>query len=213
MSQNERTGTRDLTESRWHRSDSLARFMSKQEAESCGRIDIDCVWFGSRTYEPVALIETARDDGNQNDKCASVTRNLARMCNPIVHAFIVLYKISEHKNPVDPKYNDIEMFRVKQIWPFNWYEFRTYSPEQHAKFILNFHRFYDYYRTIHALVVESKLFWQPPGPYWENGIHDEYNKMIDNTDYYLMTEDQLTRKAATIKSWLEQWKSPLKLVS
>lgn len=77
--QEERYGTRDRTYSAWHRRLSTRRFVGIDRAQLLAMIDLDAslyVEYDDRTKEPVALIETARDVG-QEHKPVTVTRRLA----------------------------------------------------------------------------------------------------------------------------------------
>ena len=125
-----------MTYSAWHRRNSTRRFVGIEHAQLLAQIDIDVavyVEYDDETKEPLALVETAKDIG-QNYKCATVTRNLARRAG--LEAFIVLYTPSPKENPAAPDWPDIEMFRVKRICPdeSGWKEVR---PDTWAKCLLN----------------------------------------------------------------------------
>lgn len=82
-------------------------------------IDVDvALWveYDDGTKEPLALIETAVDRG-QDMKPATVIRNLARRCNPVLHAYVLLYRLAAEANPADARHRDIDRFRVRRIWP------------------------------------------------------------------------------------------------
>ena len=134
MPQTERTGTRDLTYSAWHRANSISRFVSEEEAKALTLIDLDHVmWMECEdgSFEPIALIELARDVG-QTFKTAEATRRLARRCHPTLPAYTVLYRVSMEANPRAPEHPDIVGFRVQQIWP-NETKFFYFTPQQWAK--------------------------------------------------------------------------------
>lgn len=120
MSQEERYDTRDGAYSAWHRRESTRRFVGIERAQTLSMIDLDAplyVEYDDKTKHPIALIETAIDVG-QETKPATVTKNLARGRNPELRAYVVLYKLSkQQKNPANPRWQDIEQFRVRRIWP------------------------------------------------------------------------------------------------
>lgn len=129
-------GTRDRSYSAWHRRLSLRRFIGLERAQLASMIDLDaCVYceFDAATREPLALIETAMDRG-QGQKAASVTRRLAQRA--MIPAYVVLYHLGAERNPADPNYWDIDSFRVKRLWPKPEREWRTLSPDEWAKAIV-----------------------------------------------------------------------------
>ena len=82
-------------------------------------IDVDAaLWieYHNGSKEPVVLIETARDVG-QNIKPVTVLKALARRLHPIVPAYLLLYTPSARLNPAADGVPDIEWFRYKRIWP------------------------------------------------------------------------------------------------
>ena len=105
MSLKERTGTRDLTYSRWHRPESIGRYLDRRTAATLDYIDLDAVEYCHGCRTPLALIETARDVG-QADKPSTVTRRLADRSD--LPAYVVLYTVVE---------DDISAFRVKRVAP------------------------------------------------------------------------------------------------
>lgn len=120
MSQEERFGSRDRTYSAWHRCMSTQRFVGIEAAQTLAMIDLDAALYvecDEDTYEPLALIETARDVG-QDRKVAIATKRLAMRTSPVVPAFTLLYTVSNQPNP-HAKFGefDIERFRVRRIWP------------------------------------------------------------------------------------------------
>lgn len=98
MSRYERFGTRDLTFSSWHRS----------LPNSCTAIDIDFLEYCQRCRAPLALIELARDVG-QDFKATTVMERLAECAN--VRAYLVLYELDEGE-----KYG-MGRCRVSRVWP------------------------------------------------------------------------------------------------
>ena len=128
--QEEVYGTRDRAYSAWHRRKSTARFIGIERAQLLAMIDLDAsiyVEYDNGTKDPLALIETAQDVG-QPYKTATVTKKLAQRAK--LPCFVVLYKKSEELNPADPKWNDIESFRVKRLWPKPEFQWRTLTPEE-----------------------------------------------------------------------------------
>jgi hypothetical protein len=101
MSQEERYGTRDRTYSAWHRRMSTRRFVGIERAQTLAMIDLDAALYvecDDRDYEPLALIETARDIG-QDVKVAIATKRLAMRTKPVVPAYTLLYTPSAVRNP------------------------------------------------------------------------------------------------------------------
>jgi hypothetical protein len=111
---------------------STRRFVGIEKAQTLGMIDLDAslyVEYDDATKEPIALIETARDVG-QEFKPATVTANLARRANLL--ACVVLYLPSDTPNPADPNWPDIARFRVKRLWPNPTGQWCHKLPEQWA---------------------------------------------------------------------------------
>jgi len=134
MSQEERYNTRDRSYSAWHRRNSTRRFVGIERAQTLAMIDLDAslyVEYDDGSKEPLALIETALDRG-QTMKPATVTKNLAQRCFPTVPAYILLYRLSEERNPADPLWQDIEAFRVRRIWPEPETNWEMLTPKQWA---------------------------------------------------------------------------------
>ncbi len=135
----EKTGFRDQAYSAWHRVHSVRRFVGLEAAQTLSMIDLDAamyVEYGDDNKEPLALIETAVDVG-QKYKNATVTKNLARRAG--LRAYTVLYKLSDKTNPADPKVQDIEQFRVRQIWPTET-DWKILTPEQWSRCIIKIRR-------------------------------------------------------------------------
>lgn len=136
MTQEERFNTRERSYSAWHRRLSTQRFVGIERAQTLAMIDLDAslyVEYDDGTKEPLALIETARDVG-QEFKNATVTTNLSKACTRrIIPAYLVLYTLSSEKNPADPKWNDIEFFRVKRLWPKPEKRWTILTPMQWCK--------------------------------------------------------------------------------
>jgi hypothetical protein len=129
----ERTGIRDLSYSAWHRVRSIARFVGVEQAQSLSMVDADVVLFlevDPRSRSPLALIEVAIDV-EQTEKPASSTARLAALAG--LPAFTVLYRRSVRLNPADRRELDIDRFRVRRLWPSPEHSWRTLSPEDWAK--------------------------------------------------------------------------------
>lgn len=102
MSQHERTGTRDLTYSAWHRSRSTKRFLGAVRAAKLSMIDVDAVEFCFRCSKPLALIEVK--DYHAQSLSMRVTLALADLAG--IDAYLVLCWPTEAGD-------DIERFEVR----------------------------------------------------------------------------------------------------
>lgn len=134
--QEEKYNTRDRSYSAWHRRFSTRRFVGIERAQLLAMVDMDaCLYveYEDGTKIPIALIETAKDVG-QNYKTATVTKNLAKAAN--IPAFVLLYKLSNQRNPYDKNWFDIESFRVKCLWPRMDNGWKKVTPEDWAKMVL-----------------------------------------------------------------------------
>jgi hypothetical protein len=123
----ELTGKRCLHYSAWHRSASLARFVDIEEAKQCSYIDIDGLeydWKG-----PLFLFETALQTPRY--KTAAKMRELARLAS--IPAYLIRYDLKSELNPADPKWQDIEAFYIKKVWPPPTVDLGKVTPEQWAK--------------------------------------------------------------------------------
>lgn len=135
MSQEERFGTRDRAYSAWHRRMSTRRFVGIERAQTLAMIDLDAalyVEYEDKTYEPLALIETARDCG-QTQKVAIATKRLAMRTRPVVPAYTLLYTLAAEPNPADTAWPDISSFRVRRIWPEPETAWEIISPAEWAR--------------------------------------------------------------------------------
>lgn len=115
--QEEKYNTRDRSYSAWHRRLSTRRFVGIEKAALLAMIDLDAslyVEYDDKTKDPIALMETAIDVG-QEHKTATVTLKLAKRAD--LPCFIVLYTLSDKLNPADSRFQDIDKFRVKRLWP------------------------------------------------------------------------------------------------
>jgi len=126
-------GTRDRSYSAWHRRRSTGRFVGIEKAQTLAMIDLDAslyVEYDDRTKEPIALIETAEDRGQQWKPC-TVTRKLAERAD--IPAFVLLYRKSQVANPADVQWSDISSFRVRRIHPQEQGAFVVLSPKEWAE--------------------------------------------------------------------------------
>jgi len=132
----ERFGFRSAEYSSWHRTASLRRYLGEDLASTLSTVDLDnAIWIehSDGAKEPLLLIETALDV-EQEWKATSVIRQLARRAN--LPAYVVLYKPARHPNSGDARFNDIERFRVKRVWPDPDGDWITLSPQQWAERLL-----------------------------------------------------------------------------
>jgi len=137
MSQEEIYGTRGREYSAFHRRFSIARYVGIEQAQRLAMIDLDAalyVEYDDRSREPLALIETARDVG-QDHKPATVTRNLARRSR--IPAYVLLYRLSHRMNPADPRFRDCDQFRLKRLWPHQERQWRILTPEQWCRGLMD----------------------------------------------------------------------------
>jgi hypothetical protein len=142
MPQEERWHGRDRIYSAWHRRKSTQRYVGIEAAQTLAMIDTDaCMWveYSDGDKEPVALMETAQDVG-QNIKPATVLKRLVQRCFPILPAYVVLYQVSDGMNPAEIETHDIQMFRVKRIWPEPETPWIKLSPTQWANHLCNIRR-------------------------------------------------------------------------
>ena len=121
MSQRERTGSRDLTYSRWHRMENIKRFLPLRIAACLKVIDIDWCEACQHCSEPLALIETQA--GDRPPKPARISANLAQRAQ--IEAYSVSYVVEG---------DDIAWFRVHRLWPVELTE-RRLSPDEYAGFL------------------------------------------------------------------------------
>lgn len=134
MPQEEIFGTRDRSYSAWHRRNSTRRFVGIEKAQTLAMIDLDAslyVEYDDKTKDPLILIETAMDRG-QEIKPATVTTKLAQRCVPPLLAYVLLYTLSNALNPADPTCKDIVCFRAKRLHPKPEKEWRTFTPQEWA---------------------------------------------------------------------------------
>lgn len=104
MSHAERTGTRSLVYSGWHRPASISRYVGRVAAAKLSMIDVDACEYCCYCGEPVALIET--QESTAPPKSARVLTTLARM------AGIPAYSVS-----VAVVDGEIDGFQVQELTP------------------------------------------------------------------------------------------------
>jgi hypothetical protein len=134
--QEEKYGTRDLCYSAWHRAGSIRRFVGWEQAQLVSMVDADCVLFleyEPSNKEPLALVETAIDVGQEHKPATAIMRLAKRARIP---AYVVLYKRSAKPNPADPRWQDVTGFRIKRLWPRTESRWRTIEPDEWAKALL-----------------------------------------------------------------------------
>lgn len=107
MSMHERTGTRDLTYSRWHRQSSIKRYLTARQAALLMMVDVDCVEYCAHCKDPLVIVETQRSSNTPKE--ASMCVNLGRRLD--VPVYSVSYWSSEGSD-------DIDVFRIRQLWPY-----------------------------------------------------------------------------------------------
>jgi hypothetical protein len=136
MAQEEVYNERDRSYSAWHRRLSTRRFIGIEKAQTLAMIDLDAslyVEYDDGTKEPLALIETARDVG-QEYKNATVTKKLAERAN--IPCLVVLYRLSETLNPADTTHRDINQFRIKRLYPKPENAWRIITPQDYATMLV-----------------------------------------------------------------------------
>jgi hypothetical protein len=109
---------------------STQRFVGIELAQTLAMIDLDAslyVEYDDGSKEPLALIETARDVG-QDIKPSTVTKKLAMRTQPVIPAYVLLYRTSEKRNPADRQWQDIEAFRFRRLWPEPETTWQTVTP-------------------------------------------------------------------------------------
>lgn len=122
MTELERTGTRDLTYSRWHRTKSLSRYVGQRPAFECGLIDIDWCEYCRRCNEPLALVEMMR---GPRPKEAPVMTVLAEKAG--VPAYSLSYELDDH--------GDISLFHLRHLSPDRSQIF-TFTPGEWALWLV-----------------------------------------------------------------------------
>jgi len=136
MAQEEQYGTRDRTYSAWHRRLSTRRFVGIDRAQLLAMIDLDAalyIEYDDQSKEPVALVETARDMG-QDYKPVTVSRRLAMRAG--LPCYVLLYRCGDLANPADSQWRDITQFRIKRVWPREERAWRTLEPGEWAQALL-----------------------------------------------------------------------------
>ena len=121
VSQHERTGTRDLAYSKWHRWSSTARFIGEAAAKALAMIDIDDCEYCNRCGAPLGFVETAFDNGRH--KATTVTRLLAERCG--LPAYLAYYTKTDDGD-------DISSFRVAELFPQRTFP-SAMTPEEYCR--------------------------------------------------------------------------------
>lgn len=122
MSLTERTGTRSLAYSKWHRPGSIARFLTPEQAYRLGMIDIDGCEYCTICKAPLALIET--QVSTQPPKAAPVMSNLARAAS--IEAYTASIELDDNGEPA--------RFRLQRLVP-TVTPIVERTPEQFAHFL------------------------------------------------------------------------------
>lgn len=106
-------------------------------------IDLDAVYVEAKhphDRPPVALMETAEvfyhlQPADYYEKSSRILTQLGKAAN--VPVFLTLYKADySRRNPADPSWPDIEMFYVKQCYPWPTGQWKVMNPEQYAAFLV-----------------------------------------------------------------------------
>lgn len=123
MSDNERTGVRDLTYSRWHRANHMKQFVGHKAAWDCGVVDIDWCEYCRACNAPLALIETQHSSAPP--KAARITTTLAKMAGLL--AFSVSYTTDDT--------GEIVGFRVQRLAPTET-DVEDMDPARYARWLV-----------------------------------------------------------------------------
>ena len=125
MSERERTGTRDLVYSRWHRTHRIARLLGgdQRAAYELSVIDIDWCEYCRWCQTPLALIETQASHGDP--KRAAVTQRLAEKAG--IQAWSVSYIVED---------DDIAWFKRRQLAPV-FGPVLSEAPDDYARWLLS----------------------------------------------------------------------------
>lgn len=142
----ERSGKRPLNYSKWHRPESIERFVGADDAKMMAMTDIDGVETNTRYPWPLFLVETAEYSGNYDIKDAkkgwqkSVITNLAKYSALSIEAYLVLYELDksayvpQSDNDKSENVYDIKRMHVCRLHPESNEEF-TMTPSEYASFI------------------------------------------------------------------------------
>lgn len=132
----EKFGSRDLSYSAWHRAASIRRYVGWEQAQLLSMCDADCILFleyAPYNKEPLCLIETAIDVGQQHKPATAIAKLAKRAGIP---AYVVLYDRDGKRNPADARMRDLRGFRVKRLWPKPERAWRTVTPPEWAGALL-----------------------------------------------------------------------------
>lgn len=131
--QQEKWGVRDLSYSAWHRAGSIGRFLGFEEARGMTLVDLDGVLFVEYrpfSHRPLMLVEAAIDVG-QDWKPVRVLEALAVRAN--LPAYVLLYRRAAAMNPSDPRFQDIDRFRVRRVYPMSEPDWSEMTPQEWAE--------------------------------------------------------------------------------
>lgn len=136
MSGAERTGRRDLLMSRWHRVDSIRRYMHTADASKLERIDIDYAAACPRCHRTIALIE---EKNSAKSPAGFSTRNTELLANDAkIPAYCVTYictcGITGDKHETTDSC-DVSSIQLMQVAPMQG-EVRTMQPRVYAYWLL-----------------------------------------------------------------------------
>lgn len=145
MSQEERTGERDLTYSRWHRRDSTSRYMPVWAAKRLTYIDLDGIEVCWHCGDILALIETAVDQGN-SDKATTIMRRLAERAK--VPSYLVYYQKSRSGD-------DVTRIRTRRVSP-TYSPWRSMRPSEWAAFLVRLRE------DCHSMGLPADHCYEPP---------------------------------------------------
>lgn len=147
--QQERYSDRRQDYSAWHRSKSICRYVTEEQAKALSMIDLDLpvyVEYANDGKRPLALIELAQDV-DQDFKTATVTLNLAKRAD--IPCYVVLYELSDQPNPADPKWKDIKAFRIKRLYPQPEKDWRFLTPQEWSAGLLKIREFAEAHTKSH----------------------------------------------------------------
>lgn len=128
MSEREQSGRRSLAYSRWHRTESIARYIGMRDAFDLAMLDFDSVEYCRHCMDVVALVELAEGLW-QTGKVATVTQHAAQRLH--VPCYIVLYAASGDA--------EVVAIRARQVAPRvgQWVDM---TPQAWAEHLVKLHR-------------------------------------------------------------------------
>ena len=130
MSLEEKSGRRDLSYSKWHRPDSIGRFVGgKAAANRLSMFDIDAVELCAECNEPLAIFELVQDHGQPMRKSTYWLEACARRME--VEAYLVFYRVAED--------GDVVRFTTRRLLP-EPSRFKRMTPAGYAAFLVALRR-------------------------------------------------------------------------